>query len=401
MKNFLLVICTLFLTITAFAQNNRTIKGVVLTENDNPISGVIIKSSNDNIETTSLEDGSFLIRVSPYTQYLSVIKDGYIAKKVEIESSQLVIRLSVDRFYKDPKKKADEQAKLDAKKKAEEQAKLEAKKKAEEQAAQLEAKKKAEEQAKLEAKKKAEAQAQLEAKKKAEEQAKLEAKRKAEEQAKLEAKKKAEAQAQLEAKKKAEEQAERKRIAQAKAEKRKAEYSKQRKGYDGMVAISYTGGYNTLGISYVAGYSFNNQIFLGAGTGVDFNFNGGPSYRTITDKNHNPLSPSLISVPVFAYFKANFINKRISPYFAIAAGGRFSTSQTLHLDLCEVKYSNNSIFTNPQLGVNFRTTTDTSLSLAIGVQCYTAPVCKEFTSYNATINSAFIFSPNFHLGFTF
>ena len=386
MKNFLLVICTLFLTITAFAQNNRTIKGVVLTENGNPISGVIIKSSNDNIETTSLEDGSFEIRVSPYTQYLSVIKDGYIAKKVEIESSQLVIRLSVDRFYKDPKKKADEQAKLDAKKKAEEQAKLEAKRKAEEQA-QLEAKKKAEAQAQLEAKRKAEEQAKIEAKKKAEAQAQLEAKRKAEEQAKLEAKRKAEEQAKIEAKRK--------------AEKRKAEYSKQRKGYDGMVAISYTGGDNTLGISYVAGYSFNNQIFLGAGTGVDFNFNGGPSYRTIIYKTQKPLSPSLISVPVFAYFKANFINKRISPYFAIAAGGRFSTSQTLHLDLCEVKYSNNSIFTNPQLGVNFRTTTDTSLSLAIGVQCYTAPVCKEFTGYNATINSAFIFSPNFHLGFTF
>ena len=352
MKNFLLVICTLFLTTATFAQNSRLIKGVIQTENGNPIKGAVIKSGYDNIRTTSIEDGSFEIRISPYATHLGIAKEGYIAKKVEIESSNLVICLIVDKSYKDPKKKAEEQA-------------------------------------------------QLKAKKIAEEQAQLEAKRKAEELARLAAKKMAEEQAQLEIKKLAEE-AERKRIVKENKEKLKAEFSKQRKGYGGMIDISYINSSKTLGISYIAGYRFNNQIFLGAGTGVSFNFKGGgPSYRHINSTNEETLLPSLISIPLFAYFKANFINSRTSPYFAIAAGGSFSTPQALCLDLYEVKYSNNSILVNPQLGMNIRTTTETSLNFGVGLKCYTVPVCKEFTGYNATISSAFVYGLDFHLGFTF
>ena len=353
MKRFLLVICAIILATTGYAQNNRLIKGIVKSDNGSPIVGATIVSNHDKTEVKSTEGGAFEIRVSPYATYLGVTKEGYFPAKAEIEGSHLFIQLKVDKNYKSQKEKAAEQARIDAKAKAE-------------------AERKAAEQARIKAK------------------AKAEAERKAAEQARIEA----ERQKQL---------AERKRLAKIKAENTKKENSKQHKGYRGIVDVAYVNKQISpvLGFSYTAGYQFNNQIYIGAGTGVDFNFNAGPSYRYVDYHNERYLTPSMVSIPLFAYFKANFINRRISPFFAMAAGGSLSAPQTLYLDLYEVKYSNNSIFANPQLGVSVRTTTDTSLNLAVGLHCYTAPTCSQFTGYNATITSAFLSTVDFHLSFTF
>ena len=371
MKRFLLVICAIILATTGYAQNNRLIKGIVKSDNGSPIVGATIVSNHDKTEVKSTEDGAFEIRVSPYATYLGVTKEGYFPAKAEIEGSHLFIQLKVDKNYKSQKEKAAEQARIEAK------AKAEAERKAAEQA-RIEAK------AKAEAERKAAEQARIEAEKKAA------AKAKAEEQARIEA----ERQKQL---------AERKRLAKIKAENTKKEYGKQHKGYRGIVDVAYVNKQISpvLGFSYTAGYQFNNQIYIGAGTGVDFNFNAGPSYRYVDYHKERYLTPSMVSIPLFAYFKANFINRRISPFFAMAAGGSLSAPQTLYLDLYEVKYSNNSIFANPQLGVSVRTTTDTSLNLAVGLHCYTAPTCSQFTGYNATITPAFLSTVDFHLSFTF
>ncbi len=382
MKRLLFVLCSLILTTTSIAQNNRLIKGFVQSENGSPITGAtIISNHNNENKVKSTEDGAFEIRVSPYATHLGVTKEGYLATKVEIEGSHLLIRLKVDRHYKDSKAKADEMARIEAEKKAA------AKAKAEEMTA---AKAKSDEQARIEAEKKAAAKAKAEKQARIEAEKKAAAKAKADEQARIEAEK----QKQL---------AERKRLAKAKAENNKKEYGKQNKGYRGIVDVAYINkkASPALGLSYTAGYQFNNQIYVGAGTGVNFNFKGAPSYLYIDRENSLYLSPSIVSIPLFAYFKANFINGRISPYFAIAAGGNLSTKQTLHLELYDVKYNNNSIFTNPQLGLSYRTTTDTSLNFAIGLHCYTTPKCSEFTGYNATINSAFMYAVDFHLSFTF
>ena len=164
------------------------------------------------------------------------------------------------------------------------------------------------------------------------------------------------------------------------------------------------GGINpSIGINYIAGYRINNLLYVGGGTGVNINLGAGPSVRGIAEpySGTNILNPCLVSVPVFAYFRANFLNRRCSPFFALAAGGNFSGKQTLHLDLCDVKYNNMGMFVNPQLGVNFRTTTKTAAYFAVGFKCLTAPACIEYTGYNATFKPTLGYGVDFNLGFTF
>ena len=165
------------------------------------------------------------------------------------------------------------------------------------------------------------------------------------------------------------------------------------------------GGINpSIGINYIAGYRINNILYVGGGTGVNINLGAGPSVRGIAWSSYsetNILNPCLVSVPVFVYFRTNFLNRRCSPFFALAAGGNFSGKQTLHLDLCDVMYKNMGIFVNPQVGLNFRTTTKTALYFAVGFKCLTMPACIEYTGYNATFKPSLGYGVDFHLGFTF
>lgn len=199
----------------------------------------------------------------------------------------------------------------------------------------------------------------------------------------------------------------REQATKAVAEKRRKDYSKVQKGFGSIVNVSCSHGFNysypSVGISYTAGYKFNNQIYLGGGVGANLNIDGGQAIRSVLEQDsfNSFLNPCLISVPVFVYFRANFIDRRCSPFFAISAGGNFSPKQTLILDLYNVQYSTIGAFINPQLGVNFRTTTKTSVYLALGFQGFTAPLCFKYTGYNAMLRSAFGYGVDLHFGFTF
>ena len=379
MKRVLLLACTLLLIGTALAQTDRLIKGFVQTEEGAPLKGATIESIHGDVRTVSGEDGAFELRVSPYVTQLNVTLETYLPAKVDIESAYLVIRLKVDKKYFANKAKAEAelaalaQQEAEAKIKAEEQKRLAAQKEAE-------AKIKAEEQKRLAAQKEAEAKAKAAAK--------------AEEQKRLAAQKEAA-------------KATREQLAKDTAEKRRKEYAEKQSGFGSIVDISYlTRGkqypYPALGLSYTAGYRFNNQIYLGVGVGANLNMHGGQAIRTI-HKNYDSkfLNPCLVSVPVFAYFKANFIDRRWSPYFAVAAGGNLSPKQTITLDLCDAKYNTMGVFINPQIGLNIRTTTKTSLYFAVGFQGFTAPSCIEYTGYNAVIRSALGYGLDVHFGFTF
>lgn len=393
MRRVLLLACTLLLVGTTLAQTDRLIKGFVQTEDGAPLKGATIVSIQGGVKTVSAENGAFEMRVSPYETQLNVTLETYLPATVEIESAYLVIRLKVDKKYYANKAKAEaEKASLaqreaEAKEKAEEQKKLAAQREAE-------AKIKAEEQKRLAAQKEAEAKIKLEEQKRLADLKLAEAKAKADEQKRLAAQKEAE-------------RATRDRIAKETAEKRRKEYAKKQSGFGSIVDVSYMTRsnqypYPALGLSYTAGYRFNNQIYLGVGVGANLNMDGGKATRETTYwYNSEFLNPCLISVPVFAYFKANFIDRRWSPYFAVAAGGNLSPRQTLMLDLCDVKYSTMGAFINPQIGLNIRTTTKTSLYFAVGFQGFTAPSCVKYTGYNAVIRSALGYSLDFHLGFTF
>jgi hypothetical protein len=236
------------------------------------------------------------------------------------------------------------------------------------------------------------------AKAKAEEQARLAAEKKAQQEA--EAKAKAEEKARLAA-----EKAERDSLAKIAAEKRRIEYAKQQSGFASMIDVSYRLPFNALsdniGASYTAGYRISNTLYAGAGVGVNYFLNSQPSQVSINTPHGVALNPSAITIPVFAYFRANFTNAQFSPFFALAAGYELGSKQKLNLDLYSVEYTTGGFFANPQLGINYRTSLNTSLYLAVGFQAYTMPYCTEHTGYNATIRQELAYGVDIHLGFTF
>ena len=369
-KGVVLLILTL-LTTVGIAQNTRIVKGFVKSEDGKPVVGATIKAVDEDVTTTSTLGGAFEIRVSPYCKFVEARLEGCLTAVAEIDGSTIIFTMKVDKKYA----KSQEQARIAAEKEAA-------------------AKAEAEEEARIAAEK--EAAAKAEAERRAQELALINpqkaaaVKAKAEEQARIAA-----------------EKAEKARLAEIKAEKRRKLYAEKQSGFASIADVSYMvgiGGINpSIGINYIAGYRINNLLYVGGGTGVNINLGAGPSVRGIAKpySGTNVLNPCLVSVPVFAYFRANFLNRRCSPFFALAAGGDFSGKQTLHLDLCDVKYNTTGIFFNPQLGVNFRTSTKTSLYLATGFNGFTTPSCPTYTAFGATTETKFAYAIDIHLGVTF
>ena len=408
MKRFILLTTLLgLLSISAMAQGTRLVKGYVQDAYSQALQGAVVRGVSDNSSTTVGVDGTFQLEVSTHCKYVEASFDGYITAQAEIDGSIIVFRLNIDKKYASNKAKAAKKAEQEriaaeeAKAEAEKQARIAAEKRAA-------AKAKAEEQARIAAEKEAAAKA------KAEEQARIAAEKEAAAKAKAEAKEqtriaKENAKAEkITAKGTVTKTEDPTRIADEKAESLKKEYTKVQKGFGSMVDISCLTGINysypSVGLTYTAGYRFNNYLYLGAGVGANINIGAGASTCScivVADSSNNSLSPSLVSMPLFVYFRANFIDRPCSPFFALAAGGTFSPKQTLHLDLVDVKYNTNGLFANPQVGVNFRTTSKVSLHFAVGFQCFTMPTSANYTLYNATINSSFGCGIDIHLGFTF
>ena len=387
MRKILILSLFLLFSLVGIAQNNtRVVKGFVQNADGQPLSGITVKAVDEDASVVSGQNGAFELRVSPYCRYIEASAAGYLPYQIEIDGSMAIFRLKADKKYAQMKAKQEAEAKAKA-----EAERIAAEKEAEAQ--RIAAEKQAEAQ-RIAAEEKAEAQ-RIAAEKVAE-ALRIEA-----EKARIAKEKEAAAKA------KAEEDA---RIAaqkQAESEKRRELYAEKQSGFASIVDLSYMAGmgdvHSSIGINYIAGYQISNLLYVGAGVGASLNLGAGASVRGIAVPYSGSkfLNPSLVSVPVFAYFRANFLNRRCSPFFALAAGGNFSGKQTLHLDLCDVKYNNMGMFVNPQLGVNLRTTTKTALYLAVGFKCLTMPTCIEYTGYNATFKPSLGYGVDFHLGFTF
>ena len=151
------------------------------------------------------------------------------------------------------------------------------------------------------------------------------------------------------------------------------------------------------GVNYIGGYHFNNCIYLGLGTGVNLTQTWERRFIDEVD-----LSSNLINIPVYAYLRTNFIDRRCSPFFAISAGYSFSTKRNFAMPFNQhVKYRTSGILVNPQLGVNFRTTKKSSVYLAVGATIKQQPLLVEHDATTATFSSNFHYWVDIHLGFTF
>ena len=339
-----------------------------------------------------------------------------------------------DRLAAEAKAKAEEEKRIAAEKAAAEKAEA-AKRAAEEKARIAEEKRIAAEKAAAEKAEKARLAA--EAKAKAEEekarlaeqqrlaQEKVQAKAKAIEtekaemakQARLEQERLKELEQQAILEQKRQREAELLREKEQKAEARKAHIEKWQqaslKGYRSQVEFAFMMDFDLMpsyNLHYIGGYQINNCLFVGVGTGLHIDGNEGDRYAQWTLGGAEQRLPlNLVNVPVFAYFRANFANRRCSPFFAVAAGYRLSTRRNIAMPWgLTDDYWTYGLIVNPQLGLNFRITPKSSVYIAVGGNMQHFPILaaeqggqNSDGTYSANISDKLYFGFDFRLGFTF
>ena len=396
MKRFLLIVFCAMFALAGMAQNLRTVKGAVMNENDEPMSGVTIKAVNSDAETVTDKNGRFELKVDSYVKYVEASFENHITARAEIDGSYIVFNLKVDKQLLKAKAKAEAEAAEAEAKRAAEQAKAEKAK------AEAEAKRAAELAKAEQAKAEAEAKRLAELAKAEQAKAEAEAKRAAAEQAKAEAGAKCAAEQATAEKTKAE-------AKRAAAEKNNVEVETKPKhisGYNSVIDVS-SFSFRNVGVNYIGGYRFNNYLFVGAGAGVEMPLEGKyilePSY--VEGEYFISGIKRGVTIPLFAHARANFLNCRWSPFFALSAGARFMIPKTLRLEqvelLQECKYNFISPFVNPQLGVNFRATPKTSVYLSVGVNGYVEEELSYINRYQIRCKPRYLLGYDLHFGVTF
>ena len=411
MKRFLFITLCCALSLSVAAQGTRPVRGVVFDSDGTPMPNVTLTAVGSTDSKQSGADGTFEMMVSPYTKLIEASKEGFISARAEVDGSYLVFKLQVDKKYAENKAKAEEEARLAAEKAAEaEQARIAAEKAAAEKAERERLA--AEEKKRLEEEKK----------RLAEEKARLaEEKRLALEKAKAEVKaiKSGEddatrlAQLEQEHQKALAQQALLQEKAQkAEAKKARIEEWKQAslKGYRSMVEFAFMMDFDLMpsyNLHYIGGYQINNYLYVGAGAGVCLHesaFGDNAIAEWSQEPQDGTLPLQTVNVPVFAYFRANFINRRCTPYFAVAAGYRFSTKHYFQMPWQQHDYYNTSgLLINPQLGVNLRMTKKADVYLAAGFNMQQMPVfnASESTMFDAKFSKKLCYGFDLRLGFTF
>ena len=159
-------------------------------------------------------------------------------------------------------------------------------------------------------------------------------------------------------------------------------------------------------VHYIGGFQINNLFYVGVGAGVSLYLNDVETPRwsktDYIDAANLPLN--LWSIPVFGYFRANFANRRLTPFFALAAGYRFGTKHTFDMPWDSyAEYSTSGIFINPQIGLNFRMTKKSDIYITGGFNFMQMP---QFDAANSTMFEAKFYNQfyrgfDLRLGFTF
>ena len=182
------------------------------------------------------------------------------------------------------------------------------------------------------------------------------------------------------------------------------------KGYRSMVEVSGDMSLNldmSFNVSYIGGYQINNYFYVGAGVGVGFNANETDSqdYSYIKDcVGVESLPLNTIKIPVFGYFRANFLDGRCAPFFALTVGYNFGTTHNFYMPWNNiVRYSTGGVFINPQIGVNYRLNKKYDLYLAFGFNLPQVPSIDwdKTTQFKAEFTKSFYRGFDFHVGFTF
>ena len=412
MKRFLIMLFCVTLSLAGVAQNTRTVKGMVFDQNDIPLSGAVVKSITTDQSVQTTVSGAFELQVATHVKQLKASKEGYIDAQLEVDGSYLIFKLKIDKKYAENKAKAEEAARIAAQQEAEAKAKAEeaARIAAEKEAA---AKAKAEEAARIAAEKEAAAKAKAE-----------EAARKAAEKEAAKAKAAEKTTTMTASAKSANSPTNTPKV---KVNKEKPEWvGNYESGYFSMVNLNYIpdmrndegphgSSYAYAGLTYVGGYQLNKRHYIGVGLGVEFDPLFEPvflSYSDIDSWGGFSLPGNNVQFPIYAYYRFNFLQSRLSPFVGCALGGILAKPTMAEIfadannhDTYHFYYSSSGVLFNPQLGVDFKMTPKSSVYFSIGCKMHNLNEYRgvsDYVSPTLIIESRFpAMSLDINLGFTF
>lgn len=118
-------------------------------------------------------------------------------------------------------------------------------------------------------------------------------------------------------------------------------------GYKGIVELGYqigTGDYgmDRLKLNIINGYQINPYFSLGFGTGLRYYFDAEAAL-----------------IPVFADFRANFMNNKISPYLSLGVGYSFDATND---------FEGVGFLLNPTVGVSFKVSDKSAMNVGLGYE---------------------------------
>lgn len=118
-----------------------------------------------------------------------------------------------------------------------------------------------------------------------------------------------------------------------------------RRGFQQFVELSpkvdiWDFGYGHTGINYIGGWRFNNWLFVGAGTGLEFAHDVAHGAKQYVGKSHVRYDLSqwwsydanlprgglvnLISIPIYAHIRTYYMRTAWAPYSSVSLGGRIA-----------------------------------------------------------------------------
>lgn len=143
--------------------------------------------------------------------------------------------------------------------------------------------------------------------------------------------------------------------------------------YKGIVELGYQIGVGEIGLNrlklnIINGVQINPFFSLGFGTGLRY-------YLDSQFKSN----PKTLLIPVFADFRAQAMNNKVSPFLAIAVGYSFNASND---------FEGVGLLLNPSIGVSFKVSDKSAMNISIGYEIQ--KMTYQILTFSSTINESAI-----------
>lgn len=189
-----------------------------------------------------------------------------------------------------------------------------------------------------------------------------------------------------------------------------------KRGYEQEIAITNQLFFNSesmmLNINYMGGYRFGPHLFVGIGTGLDFDIFGGdgmwPSYReyyyhkmsgcNCDIYSHGDFPLNIVTIPVYAHIRTYLSKKRCAPFFGFSGGMRISTDTNNSNNDVGLSSSIMHAMGEVSMGLNIRCSNSFALNFQIGFPFGTYDI---YNFEAQSMGKAFDFGYTARVGFLF